>query len=67
MTQICMAQMCVIQKDAMKNPFEFGRELGIEELVDRETEVASVLNAIRGGRVRIDIRTPAAVVPQSIS
>jgi hypothetical protein len=33
----------------MKNPFEFGRELGIEELVDRETEVASVLNAIRGG------------------
>jgi hypothetical protein len=38
-----MAQMCVIQKDAMKNPFEFGRELGIEELVDRETEVASVL------------------------
>jgi hypothetical protein len=33
----------------MKNPFEFGRELGIEELVDRETEVANVLNAIRDG------------------
>jgi hypothetical protein len=67
MAHIRMAQMCVIQKYAMKNPFEFGRELGMEELVDRETEVASVLNAIRDGRVKIDIRTPAAVVPQSIS
>lgn len=33
----------------MKNPFDFGRELGIGELVDRETEVASVLDAIRNG------------------
>jgi uncharacterized protein len=34
----------------VKNPFEFGRELGIDELVDREREVDSVLEAIRDGR-----------------
>jgi AAA+ ATPase superfamily predicted ATPase len=34
----------------MRNPFEFGRELGIGELVDREREVESVLEAIREGR-----------------
>jgi len=26
----------------MKNPFDFGRELGIGELVDRDSEVAEV-------------------------
>ncbi|MGA1983743.1 MAG: AAA family ATPase [Acidobacteriaceae bacterium] len=34
----------------MKNPFEFGRELGIGELVDREAEVAEVEEVIRSGR-----------------
>jgi uncharacterized protein len=49
MALYCMAQNCVIQKSAMKNPFEFGRELGIGELVDRETEVSSVVNTVRDG------------------
>ena len=49
MAQKCVAHKCVIQISDMKNPFEFGRELGIEELVDREDEVASVLNTIRDG------------------
>ena len=31
----------------MKNPFEFGRELGADELVDRESELASVEKTIR--------------------
>lgn len=31
----------------MENPFEFGRELGADELVDREEEVAQVINTIR--------------------
>ena len=34
----------------MKNPFEFGRELGIGELVDRNSEVAEVEEVIRSGR-----------------
>src|SRR5271170_412297 len=34
----------------MRSPFEFGRELGLDELVDRESEVESVLNTIREGR-----------------
>jgi hypothetical protein len=34
----------------MRNPFEFGRELGIGELVDRQAEVAEVERAIRDGR-----------------
>jgi uncharacterized protein len=34
----------------MRNPFEYGRELGIGELVDREAEVASVLETIRESR-----------------
>jgi hypothetical protein len=34
----------------MKNPFEFGRELGIGELVDRHSEVAEVEDVIRSGR-----------------
>src|SRR5277367_6307924 len=33
----------------MKNPFEFGRELGASELVDREDEVAAVIQAVREG------------------
>ena len=33
----------------MKNPFEFGRELGAEELVDREDEVAAVMRTLREG------------------
>jgi hypothetical protein len=33
----------------MTNPFEFGRELGAEELVDRDREVASVIQAIEQG------------------
>lgn len=31
------------------NPFEFGRELGADELVDREDEIAEVLSTIRNG------------------
>src|SRR5665213_2455604 len=46
----CVAQLCVIQICAMKNPFEFGRELGIGELVDRENELAEVEEVIRSGR-----------------
>jgi len=34
----------------VRNPFEFGRELGIGELVDREPEVHSVVETIREGR-----------------
>ena len=33
----------------MKNPFEFGRELGANELVDREAEIAEVVETIRRG------------------
>lgn len=33
----------------MANPFQFGRELGAGELVDRHAEVASVLRAMEGG------------------
>ncbi len=35
----------------MKNPFEFGRELGADELVDRTDELRTVLAAIRNGSV----------------
>src|ERR1035438_5734556 len=45
----CVAQLCVIQMSAMRNPFEFGRELGIGELVDRESEGAEVEAVIWGG------------------
>lgn len=31
----------------MENPFQFGRELGVDELVDREDEVAEVIRTIR--------------------
>jgi AAA+ ATPase superfamily predicted ATPase len=33
----------------MKNPFEFGRELGADELVDRLDEVAAVMRTLREG------------------
>jgi uncharacterized protein len=33
----------------MNNPFEFGRELGTTELVDRQDEVAAVIDTIRQG------------------
>jgi AAA+ ATPase superfamily predicted ATPase len=33
----------------MDNPFEFGRELGTDELVDRHDEVAAVIDTIRQG------------------
>lgn len=33
----------------MENPFQFGRELGIAELVDREEEVDDVIRTIRQG------------------
>ena len=33
----------------MRNPFQFGRELGIDSLVDRKEEVAAVKRAIRDG------------------
>ena len=33
----------------MRNPFEYGRELGTEELVDREAEVRVVCDTIRQG------------------
>jgi uncharacterized protein len=48
-TQYCVTQMCVIQLSAMDNPFEFGRELGTHELVDRQAEVGAVMDTIRQG------------------
>src|ERR1700721_3466221 len=33
----------------MKNPFEFGRELGVDEIVDRDAEVAEVVGTIEQG------------------
>ena len=33
----------------MRNPFEFGRELSAEELVDRAAELKAVMTALRGG------------------
>ena len=44
-----MILLCMIQLSVMLNPFEFGRELGTEELVDREDEVAAVVQAIQQG------------------
>jgi hypothetical protein len=39
----------MIQISAMINPFQFGRELGANELVDREDEIAQVVGTIREG------------------
>jgi len=33
----------------MENPFQFGRELGSDELVDRREEMAEVMGAVRQG------------------
>lgn len=44
-----MTQICVIQNCVMENPFQFGRELGIQELVDRQEEVTEVQRTIRQG------------------
>jgi AAA+ ATPase superfamily predicted ATPase len=33
----------------MENPFEFGRELGADELVNRKEEIAEVVRVIKGG------------------
>jgi hypothetical protein len=35
--------------DSMDNPFQFGRELGADELVDRDAEIADVIRALRKG------------------
>lgn len=36
----------------MKNPFEFGRELGVDEIVDREAEITEVVETItQGGKL----------------
>ncbi|HEX5411722.1 MAG TPA: hypothetical protein VFZ27_07650 [Terriglobia bacterium] len=37
----------MIHNSAMENPFQFGRELGANELVDREQEIAEVIGTIR--------------------
>lgn len=39
----------MIQISAMDNPFQFGRELGADELVDREEEITEVAATIRQG------------------
>jgi hypothetical protein len=42
-SRFCVTHVCVIQKCVMNNPFEFGRELGTDELVDRADEVVPQL------------------------
>jgi energy-coupling factor transporter ATP-binding protein EcfA2 len=44
-----MIVICVIVFKGMKNPFQFGRELGLGSLVDRKSEVAAVERTIREG------------------
>ncbi len=44
---ILASRICVIQICVMDNPFEFGRELGTDELVDRQAEVSAVIDTIR--------------------
>lgn len=39
----------MIQNSVMENPFQFGRELGADELVDREQEIAEVTGTVRQG------------------
>lgn len=39
----------MIQNSCMENPFQFGRELGANELVDRLEELADVIGTIRQG------------------
>ena len=39
---------------AMTNPFEFGRELGVAEIVDREAEITEVVETVtHGGKLFI--------------
>ncbi len=47
--RICVTQCCMIQISAMENPFQFGRELGADELVDRDDEIDQVSATIRDG------------------
>lgn len=47
--QICVTQLCVLRHCVMNNPFEFGPELGTGELVDRDDEVAVVVQTVRQG------------------
>src|SRR5258707_13378012 len=54
MAQYCARHLCVIHLCAMKNPFEFGRELGVDELVDSDAEVVEVVKTIeQGGKLFI--------------
>lgn len=47
LTQLCVTQFCVIE-----NPFEYGRELGTDALVDRQDELRAVISTIqRGGKL----------------
>jgi uncharacterized protein len=48
-THNCVTHFCVIQISVMDNPFEFGRELGTDELVDRQAEVIAVIETLRQG------------------
>src|SRR5439155_19266329 len=48
-TRIFIRPICMIQPSAMENPFQFGRELGAGELVDREEEIAEVARTLREG------------------
>jgi len=40
-THSCLRLKCVIQNSAMENPFQFGRELGADELADLEEELTT--------------------------
>ena len=54
MAHLCAVHICLILLCAMKNPFEFGRELGVDEIVDRDAEVAEVVETIeQGGKLFI--------------
>lgn len=46
---ICAIHKCVIPLSVMNNPFEFGRELGVDEIVDRDAEVTEVVQTIHQG------------------
>src|ERR1700753_3900286 len=48
-TQNSITLISMILFSDMRNPFQFGRELGIGSLVDRKKELAAVEQAIRDG------------------
>ncbi|MBS1794615.1 MAG: ATP-binding protein [Acidobacteria bacterium] len=48
MAQFCAVQFCTMMLD-MENPFEFGRELGSNELVNRVEELALIKQTINSG------------------